>query len=189
MIGNKHQTVSFLTASAGLRVAFSPCRKPAYICPEASSQAICSALAAKGGAQLSCYAVEYSKGVVSTAHVSCLRETRSVANEVKQRLTADTLSILRTIAQFQVGPSDCIGGVISTRGTRWTGSAFPLSGARAPTDACRHGYQTSLASRLRWGRPHVSAHKATWAGLLDMQTVYSAVQLSTRPIGCTTSFS
>jgi hypothetical protein len=118
MIGNKHQTVSFLTASAGLRVAFSPCRKPAYICPEASSQAICSALAAKGGAQLSCYAVEYSKGVVSTAHVSCLRETRSVANEVKQRLTADTLSILRTIAQFQVGPSDCIGGVISTRDTR-----------------------------------------------------------------------
>jgi hypothetical protein len=118
MIGNKHQTVSFLTASAGLRVAFSPCRKPAYICPEASLQAICSALAAQGGAQLSCYAVKHSKGVVSTAHVSCLRETRSVANEVKQRLTADTLSILRTIAQFHVVPSDCIGGVISTRDTR-----------------------------------------------------------------------
>ena len=32
---------------------------------------------------------------------------------------------------------DCIGGVISTRGTRESGNALPLSGARAPTDACR----------------------------------------------------
>ena len=43
-----------------------------------------------------------------------------------------------------------------------------MSGARAPTDACRHGHRTSLASRLQSGRPHISAHKSTWAGLLEV---------------------
>jgi hypothetical protein len=70
-------------------------------------------ISGSGGAQSGRYAVKYSMEVVSTAHASCLRETRSATKEVKQRL-----SISRTIAQFQVVPSDCIGGVISTRDTR-----------------------------------------------------------------------